>query len=82
MAISNPLSSQLMRATLAKLEASRQEALAHIELYLNVPVGVGDHSSIVDELVAATTQLASAEESLAVLQRTFLETPPDVEVNE
>ena len=64
--------SQLMRATLANLEAQRQEALAVIELYLNASVGVGDHPNLVSEIVTATHQLAAAEEALETLQRNFL----------
>jgi hypothetical protein len=77
----NPLSNQLMRATLAKFEAERQEALATMALYLNVPVGVGDHPTVVSELCAATARLATAEESIAVLQRTFLAPDDDDQAN-
>ena len=47
--MTNPLSSQLMRATLARFEAERQEALAIIELYLTASVGVGEHPKIIEE---------------------------------
>jgi len=61
-----------MRATLARFEADRQEALATIELYLNASVGVGEHPKIVGELATATRQLAEAEEALETLKRNFL----------
>ena len=70
--MTNPLSSQLMRATLAHFEAQRQEALAIIELYLTVPVGVGEHPKIIEEIATATRQLADAEEALDTLKRNFL----------
>tara|TARA_R110000744_G_scaffold30979_3_gene73126 strand:- start:1370 stop:1588 length:219 start_codon:yes stop_codon:yes gene_type:complete len=69
-----------MRATLARFESDRQGALAMIELYLNSPSGVGDHPDIVTELVNATNQLATAEESIEALQRHFLR--PDIEAPE
>ncbi len=78
--MTNPLSNQLMRATLARFEADRQEALATIELYLNAPAGVGEHPNIVAELASATRQLATAEEALGTLNRNFLNsegTEPD-----
>jgi len=77
----NPLSSQLIRATLARFEAQRQEALAVLQLYLGASVGVGDHPDIVTELCNATRSLAEAEEALGALERHFLttEAPNDEE---
>ena len=69
------LSNQLMRATFARLEANRQEALAIIELYLNSSVGVGTHPDLVTELVNATLRLSEAEEAISTLNRNFLSTP-------
>jgi|TARA_R110002051_G_scaffold305290_1_gene375172 hypothetical protein len=68
----NPLSNQLARATLARFESQRQDALATIQLYLNASVGVGDHPDIVTELCNATRRLAEAEEALEALERNFL----------
>ena len=78
----NPLSNQLMRAVLARLEAQRQEALATIELYVNVPVGIGDHPNVVGELVTAAKQLAEAEETLETIQRNFLRNTDEVSDND
>ena len=73
----NTLSNQLMRATLARFEADRQEALATIQLYLTAPAGVGEHPKIVEEIASATRQLAEAEEALDTLNRNFLEESPE-----
>jgi hypothetical protein len=67
------VSAQLMRATISKFEADRQEALAVIELYLNSSVGIGDHPTVVSELCTATTKLAEAEDALQTIQRNFLD---------
>jgi hypothetical protein len=76
----NTLSNQLMRAALARFESDRQAALATIELYLTVPVGVGEHPNIVEEIAAAARKLAEAEEGLDTLTRNFLgESPEKVE---
>ena len=48
--MSNIMAEQLVRATLAKFEAERQEAIAVIELYLNHPTGVADHPNIVEDI--------------------------------
>ena len=79
--MSNPISGQLMRATLAAFESQRQAALATIELYLNASVGIGDHPNIVAELVKATQQLSDAEESIETLQRNFLRTEAEEEAD-
>jgi hypothetical protein len=73
----NPVATQLMRATVAQFEAERQSAIATIQLYLNASVGVGEHPDVVTELVAAASRLASAEESIDTLQRNFMRTPSD-----
>jgi len=77
----NALGNQLARATLARFESQRQDALAAIQLYLNASVGVGEHPDVVTELCKATTRLAEAEEALQALERNFLatEAPPDDE---
>lgn len=72
--MSNVIAEQLVRATLAKFEASRQEALAVIELYLNHPVGVAEHPSVIEEISKAAAQLAEAEEAMSALRRHFLVT--------
>ena len=80
--MTNTLSNQLMRATLARFEADRQEALATIQLYLTAPAGVGEHPKIVEEIASATRQLAEAEEALDTLNRNFLgESPEKAEEN-
>ena len=70
--MNNIIAEQLVRATLARFDARRQEALAVIELYLNHPAGVGDHPNIVDEVAKATVQLAEAEDAIDALRRNFL----------
>ena len=73
------IAEQLIRATLSKFEADRQEALAVIELFLNHPVGVAEHPTVIEELAKATANLASAEESMEALKRNFLVAEPEFE---
>ena len=70
--MTNSISQHLMRAVLSRHEADRQEAIATIELYLNVPVGIGDHPNVVEEISKAAAKLANAEEILETLKRNFL----------
>ncbi len=70
----NPVAEQIVRAALTKLDSSRQEALAVIQLYLNHPAGVAEHSGIVEEISKAAVQLAEAEEAITALRRHFFVT--------
>tara|TARA_R100001509_G_scaffold26885_1_gene14040 strand:+ start:18 stop:251 length:234 start_codon:yes stop_codon:yes gene_type:complete len=72
--MTNQMAERLVRASLAKLEADRQEAITVIELYLNNPVGVPEYPSIVDELTTAITKLADAENAIATIERNFIGT--------
>ncbi len=71
------IAEQLIRATLSKFEADRQEALAVIELFLNHPVGVAEHPTVIAELAKATGNLATAEDSMEALKRNFLVSEPE-----
>ena len=75
----NMMAEQLVRATLAKFEAERQEAIAVIELYLNHPAGVAEHPNIINEISTAITRLANADEAVSAIERNFLSQQEDVE---
>ena len=70
--MSNMMAEQLVRATLARFEADRQEAIAVIELYLNNPVGVAEHPNVVNQIATAISNLGSAEEAIGAIERNFL----------
>ena len=75
--MSNMMAEQLVRATLARFEADRQEAIAVIELYLNSPMGVAEHPNIVGEIATAIGNLADAEEAIGAIERNFLSRAED-----
>ena len=75
--MSNMMAEQLVRATLARFEADRQEAIAVIELYLNNPTGVAEHPSVVNEIATAIANLADAEEAIGAIERNFLSRTED-----
>ena len=76
------LTNQLMRAVVSKFEAQRHEALARVRLYLEVPVAVGDHPQIIEDLAFAVSNLAAAEEALDCVQRNFLSPPVGTDESE
>ena len=64
----------------AMLEATRQHAIAHIqkhrmnvEVYLTNPVGVGEHSDIMDAIEKELTAMAEYEDHLDILDKYFKE---------
>ena len=62
----------LLQAALAYYEAQSAEAIASLELFLAIPVGIGDHSNFLDEVKKWTEVLASAEENIKVLKQHFI----------
>ncbi len=64
----------LFNATLAKLSAEREEALAVLEMLFNRSVGIGDHTNIVEEIVKTSKKLADATGTIQVLSQTFGQT--------
>jgi len=67
----NLIRKPLFRAALARFEAQKEEARATIEIYLTNPVGIGDHSNLLDEVEKHTAALADAEEKISVLKAHF-----------
>ena len=61
----------LFNATLAKLSADREEALAVLEMLFNRSVGLGDHTNVVGEIVKWSEKLAEATGTIQVLSQTF-----------
>ena len=59
----------LKTAAIAHFEAKRQEAYANLRVYLENPVGIGEHPNLLDEVVKLTKQLAEAEDCLETLKK-------------
>ena len=63
---------QMLRA---QAEAERQKALLYLELLMNVPVGIGDHSTgdFYKNAEEALRMLVDAEDKLETLTKYFSE---------
>jgi len=61
----------LHQAALAHYKAKIAEAKAHLEIYFNYAIGIGEHSNLLDEVKKWTKHLAEAEECLASLEENF-----------
>ena len=64
-----------LQALRLKAEADRTEALASLEILLDYPAGIGDHSTsdLHENLNEALSKLADAEDRLEVLEMYFKE---------
>ena len=51
----------LLQAALSHYKAKRDKHLAELDIYLNKPVGVGDHASVVEEVIKLFAELDNAD---------------------
>ena len=65
-------SSLLITALQSHFKAKRDQAVAHLSIFVNNPVGVGDHQNLLKECVDLVEQIASAEENIRVIQKLFV----------
>ena len=56
---------------LAEFEAQRDKALATARIYLEHPVGIGEHPQVIDELIKQVKIAAESEEAASMLIDTF-----------
>lgn len=52
-------------------EAERDKSAATLKLYLNDPLAVADHESLIESMAKLTQQLAEAEDALDTLETHF-----------
>ena len=60
----------------AKYRAEIVEAIATLEVYFKVPVGIGEHSDLLSEHNKWVEKLANAEDKLAALHEHFQQVQP------
>ena len=62
---------KLYDAALDHYQAKKSEALAHLDIYFNEAVGIGEHSDLLKEVLTWTEQLATAEENIKTLKEHY-----------
>ena len=70
-----------VKALTAKYEGEIAIATANIEVYLNNPVGIGEHSNIVQEVDKLIGIIAENEEKIRVIDETSFLTKNDNNFN-
>ena len=77
MSLQNPIGINILTALASKFEADRNVSVANLSIYINNPVGVGEHPDLANEVEALIDKIANAEEKLKVVQR--LLSPPEAQ---
>ena len=62
---------KLLQAAKDKYKAKRSEALAHLDILFNKPVGIGEHTDIMTEIEKWIDIVAQSEENLNMLTKNF-----------
>lgn len=58
----------MLKALESHFEAKVLKNYALLQNYLNNPVGIGEHPDIIEECIKITDELASAQDSLEIIQ--------------
>lgn len=56
---------------LAEFEAQRDKAITNARIYLDHPIGIGEHGQVVDEFIKQIKIAAEADEAASMLIDTF-----------
>lgn len=58
----------LLQAALSHYRAKRDKHLAELDIYLNKPVGVGEHATVVDEVIKLFAELDNADSVIETIE--------------
>ena len=67
------MNNKLLLALRKRYEAQKAEGLANIDVYMQNPVGIGEHSDITDAIAEQISKVAEADDALLVLEENFNE---------
>jgi len=70
--MSTEIRQAMLSAALSHANAHIEKHKVNIEVYLTNPVGVGDHSNIMDAIEKELDEMARYEDHLEILQKYFL----------
>ncbi len=62
---------KLYQAAIDYYKAKKSEAIAHLDIYFNESVGIGEHSDLLKEIITWTEVLSNAEENIRTLEENF-----------
>jgi len=68
----------LLQAALSHYKAKRDKSLAELDIYLNKPAGVGEHATIVDEVIKLFAELDSADSIIETIEGIIIANQPQL----
>jgi hypothetical protein len=78
----NSTANKFIKGIHAEQSGKRLKALADLEVYLNQPVGVGDHSLVSDEIEKILVRVKDCEDIIATIEKHFDLTTKEEVINE
>ena len=67
----NTMRDQLIKALLSHAQGDIQKHVANVEVYLTSPVGIGEHSNIVEAIEEELNMIAKYEDQVEVIKKYF-----------
>ena len=68
----NKMCEQLLKALLAHAQGDIAKHKANIEVYLEHPVGIGEHSNIIEAIEQELDMIAKYEDQVEVIKKHFM----------
>ena len=62
---------QLIRALLAHAQGDIQKHVANVEVYLEHPAGIGEHSNIVEAIEQEINEIAKYQDQIDIINKYF-----------
>lgn len=62
------MASAILQAALSHYIAKRDKAIAELDVYINRPVGVGEHANVVNEVITLFSDLEQSESIIATIR--------------
>ena len=66
------MSEKMVAALLAHAQGDIQKHKMNVEVYLNNPVGIGEHSDIMEAIETELNMIAKYEDQVTVIKKHFL----------
>ena len=60
---------QLIKALLAHAQGDLQKHLANVEIYLQNPAGIGEHSNVMEAIEHELNEAAKYQDQIAIIER-------------
>ncbi len=62
---------QMIKALLAHAQGDIEKHKANVEIYLNNPVGIGEHSNVMEAVEEELNMIAKYQDQIDVIQKHF-----------